>query len=344
MLQRTSTAHAPWTVVEATQGRFARVKVFETIVQARRARSRAAGDDAEAVARSRCPSRPDSPTRQQTILDRVDLSLSLERREVREAAGQAPEAALPAGARAVRRPDPGGRSSTKAGTPAARGATSSGSPGASTRAATRWFPSAAPTAEEKAHHYLWRFWRDVPKAGHITIFDRSWYGRVLVERVEGFCTEDEWKRAYREINEFERQLADFGTVIVKFWLHIDREEQLRRFEAREETPHKQWKITDEDWRNREKWEQYEVGRRRHAPADQHDLRPLDDPRGQLQALRPHQGPPHRRRSVPKRPQQRMTARSCLRTRSSGGMASLASPWISPNMPTLREGMPPRKSP
>ena len=117
-------------------------------------------------------------------------------------------------------------------------------------------PVGAPSDQEKAHHYLWRFWRDVPKAGHITIFDRSWYGRVLVERVEGFCTEDEWKRAYREINEFERQLADYGTVIVKFWLHIDRDEQLRRFKARQESPLKRWKITDEDWRNRDKWKQY----------------------------------------------------------------------------------------
>lgn len=118
-------------------------------------------------------------------------------------------------------------------------------------------PISAPTTEELAHHYLWRFWRRVPKAGHIAIFDRSWYGRVLVERVEGFCTEAEWKRAFEEINEFERQLAEFGTVIVKFWLQIDRQEQLRRFQDRQETPSKQWKITPDDWRNREKWKQYE---------------------------------------------------------------------------------------
>ena len=118
-------------------------------------------------------------------------------------------------------------------------------------------PIAAPTKEEKAHHYLWRFWRGVPKAGHITIFDRTWYGRVLVERVEGFCTEAEWKRAYDEINQFERQLTDFGTVLVKFWLQIDAAEQLRRFQERQNTPYKQWKITDEDWRNREKRPLYE---------------------------------------------------------------------------------------
>jgi polyphosphate kinase 2 (PPK2 family) len=98
----------------------------------------------------------------------------------------------------------------------------------------------------------------VPKAGHITIFDRSWYGRVMVERVEGFCTAPQWQRAYREINEFERQLVDFGTVVVKFWLQIDRDEQLRRFESRQQTSYKQWKITDEDWRNRAKSDQYEA--------------------------------------------------------------------------------------
>jgi polyphosphate kinase 2 (PPK2 family) len=119
-------------------------------------------------------------------------------------------------------------------------------------------PVAAPTPDELAHHYLWRFWRKLPKAGHIAIFDRSWYGRVLVERVEGFCSEAAWQRAYQEINEFERQLADFGTVLVKFWLHIDRDEQLRRFKDRQKNRFKQWKITDEDWRNREKWGSTEV--------------------------------------------------------------------------------------
>ena len=119
-------------------------------------------------------------------------------------------------------------------------------------------PIAAPNDLEKSHHYLWRFWTQMPKAGHITIFDRSWYGRVMVERVEGFCAEAQWKRAYREINEMEHHMTNFGTVLLKFWLHIDPEEQLRRFEARQVTPHKQWKITDEDWRNREKWDQYKV--------------------------------------------------------------------------------------
>ena len=122
------------------------------------------------------------------------------------------------------------------------------------------FPIAAPQGEDGTHHYLWRFWCRLrpPDEKQILIFDRSWYGRVLVERIEGFCTEAEWKRAYREINEFERQLVDFGMVMVKFWLHISAEEQLRRFEEREHIPYKQWKLTDEDWRNRDKRPQYEA--------------------------------------------------------------------------------------
>ena len=119
-------------------------------------------------------------------------------------------------------------------------------------------PIAAPTDEERAQHYLWRFWRHLSRAGRVTIFDRSWYGRVLVERVEGFATEDEWRRAYAEINDFEEQLTDHGILVLKYWVHITKDEQLDRFKAREETPHKRWKITEEDWRNREKWEDYEL--------------------------------------------------------------------------------------
>jgi polyphosphate:AMP phosphotransferase len=115
---------------------------------------------------------------------------------------------------------------------------------------------AAPTDEEAAHHYLWRFWRHIPLAGYVSIYDRSWYGRVLVERVEQFAREDEWQRAYAEINHFERQLSEHGIILVKFWLHISPEEQYRRFKERESTPWKYYKITDEDWRNRDKWSEY----------------------------------------------------------------------------------------
>lgn len=120
----------------------------------------------------------------------------------------------------------------------------------------RVIPIAAPTDEELAHHYLWRFWRHLSRAGQIVIFDRSWYGRVLVERVERFAQPSEWQRAYDEIRQFEAQLVEHGTVVVKFWLHIGRDEQLRRFRERERTSYKRWKITDEDWRNRKKWNAY----------------------------------------------------------------------------------------
>ena len=118
-------------------------------------------------------------------------------------------------------------------------------------------PIASPEPHEKARHYLWRFWNRLPKTGHVAIFDRAWYGRVMVERLEGFCSENDWQRAYVEINEFEKELADWNAVIVKFWVQIDKDTQLARFKERENTPEKRWKITDEDWRNREKWDLYE---------------------------------------------------------------------------------------
>jgi polyphosphate kinase 2 (PPK2 family) len=119
-------------------------------------------------------------------------------------------------------------------------------------------PFAAPSDEERAQHYLWRFWRHLSRAGRITIYDRSWYGRVLVERVEGFASEAEWRRAYAEINDFEDQLVRHGIVLCKFWIHITADEQLARFKQREGIPYKRWKLTDEDWRNREKWPDYEL--------------------------------------------------------------------------------------
>ena len=120
------------------------------------------------------------------------------------------------------------------------------------------YPIASPEPHEKARHYLWRFWTRLPKTGHIAIFDRTWYGRVMVERLEGFCSENDWMRAYNEINEFEKELQDWGAVLIKFWVQIDKETQLARFTDRQNTPEKQWKITDEDWRNRDKWDQYET--------------------------------------------------------------------------------------
>ena len=119
-------------------------------------------------------------------------------------------------------------------------------------------PIASPKPYEKSRHHLWRFWVRLPKTGHFAIFDRTWYGRVMVERLEGFCSENDWQRAYNEINEFEKELTDWGAIVIKFWVHIDKDTQLARFTERQNTPEKQWKITDEDWRNREKWDAYEV--------------------------------------------------------------------------------------
>ncbi|MGI6418661.1 MAG: hypothetical protein ACOX1P_23690 [Thermoguttaceae bacterium] len=256
MLQRTGAAHAPWTVVEATQARFARVKVLETVIEAIEAelQRRAA---APRPAPQPMPKPEPSPTRQHTILDRLDATLAMEREQYEQELEKLQKrifqleheiyvARIPA-VIVYEGWDAAGK-------------------GGNIKRLTRGLdprgyevvPIAAPSGLEKSHHYLWRFWNALPKAGHITIFDRSWYGRVLVERVEGFCIEGEWRRAYREINEFERQLADFGAAIVKFWLHIDQDEQLRRFQARQNTPEKQWKITEEDWRNREKYEQYRI--------------------------------------------------------------------------------------
>lgn len=119
------------------------------------------------------------------------------------------------------------------------------------------YPIAKPEGEDATRHYLYRFWRQLPESGQIAIYDRSWYGRVMVERIEGFCATEAWKRAYREINQFERQLVDFGAILFKFWIHISKEEQLNRFQARQADKLRSWKLTAEDWRNREKWEPYE---------------------------------------------------------------------------------------
>lgn len=152
-------------------------------------------------------------------------------------------------------------------------------------------PIASPEPHEKARHYLWRFWNRLPKTGHVAIFDRTWYGRVMVERLEGFCSENDWQRAYNEINEFEKELADWGAVILKFWVQIDKDTQLMRFTERQNTPAKQWKITDEDWRNREKWDLYEeavnemLKKTNTAYAPWHILASNDKHYARIQALR-----------------------------------------------------------
>ena len=144
-------------------------------------------------------------------------------------------------------------------------------------------PVAAPTEEERAQPYMWRFWRSVPRLGRVTIFDRSWYGRVLVERVEHLIPEAAWTRAYDEINAFESQITEGGNLVLKFWLHLDPKEQLRRFNEREEIPYKSWKITEDDWRNRANWNAYEAAandmiKRTSTPAAPWHLIPANDKR------------------------------------------------------------------
>jgi polyphosphate:AMP phosphotransferase len=256
MLARTNASFAPWTVVEATDSRHARVKVFEAVlasVEGELARRAAAGTPEPKP----MPEPEPCPSPEKTILDRVDLRLSLARPKYERQLGELQHRLFELEHRLY-----------AARVPAVivyEGWDAAGK-GGNIRRLTQGLdprgyevvPIGVPTAEELAHHYLWRFWRQVPKAGHIAIFDRSWYGRVLVERVEGLCAEAEWRRAFTEINQFEHQLVESGTAVVKFWLHIDQEEQLRRFQERQGNSHKQWKITGEDWRNRDKWKQYSV--------------------------------------------------------------------------------------
>jgi polyphosphate:AMP phosphotransferase len=247
MLVETDTDYAPWTVIEAHDRRFATLKIFATVIDALERRVPAVERIAET------PPTPASP--KTTVLNRVNLSLSLTPEEYATRLKKAQATLRELEYEIYLRRVPvviayeGWDAAGKGGN--IRRLTQNLDP-----RGYEVVPVAAPNDVEKAHHYLWRFWARMPKAGHITIFDRTWYGRVLVERVEGFCTEAQWRRAYREINGMEQQLAHFGTVLLKFWLHIDAEEQLRRFQEREEMAHKQWKITDEDWRNREKMGHY----------------------------------------------------------------------------------------
>ncbi len=253
MIEKTSRAHAPWTVVEAHDQRYATVKIFKTVIRAVEARL-AASKRKKPAARSPKPS-VEVPI--ESVLDRVDLSQTLSRAEYEKRIDRLQERMWEVEHRiySERVPlvilyegwDAGGKGGN------IKRLVSNMDP-----RGYEVIPIAAPNDIEKAHHYLWRFWQHLPKAGHIAIFDRTWYGRVLVERVEGFCTEAEWRRAYSEINELEAHLADYGTVLVKFWLEISKDEQLKRFRARQGTPIKRWKITYEDWRNREKWPQYRL--------------------------------------------------------------------------------------
>ena len=256
-IRRTDTSLAPWVLVEATDERYRDLMAGRTLLE--RFRSRLASAPASRTrAPKGSPAPPPALTRQAslTILDRVDLAKRLSDRDYERRLERA-QGRL---GRLVRAAFDKKRSSVVV----FEGWDASGKGGNIRRLAAAMDPRtyrvisvAAPTDEEKAHHYLWRFWRHVPRAGYVTIYDRSWYGRVLVERVEGFARPDEWSRAYLEINDFEQQLASHGIVLAKYWLHVDAKEQLRRFHEREQVAWKKHKIGPEDWRNREKWDAYE---------------------------------------------------------------------------------------
>ncbi|MBP1465870.1 hypothetical protein EYB53_009160 [Candidatus Chloroploca sp. M-50] len=288
MIARTSTSYAPWHVIPATNKYYARVAVMQAVIAGiedrlgRKATPvaddvRDAGlDDASAAFRRQRRSMPNGltsplpqppvvpsaipfePMRTEVahILRRVDLTLTLDEKSYGKQVKQLQAQLYRIGLQLYHKRRPA--------VLVFEGWDAAGKGGTIQRLTAEIDPRsyvvhtiAAPEGEDKIHHYLYRFWRRLPPRGQFAIFDRSWYGRVLVERVEGFARPDEWSRAYAEINEFERQLIDFGAVVCKFWLHFSPEEQLRRFEARKTVPYKAWKLTDEDWRNRDKWPLYE---------------------------------------------------------------------------------------
>ena len=246
-LRRTNTQSAPWSIVESTNRRYRNLTVAEQVVRALAARF-------ESGPPNPLPAGFSVSTATQNLLEQIDLTVTapedygdqVEALQARLA--ELSRAAADAGIACVM---------------VFEGVDAAGKGGSIRRVTAalpvqnfRVIPIAAPTDEEAARHYLWRFWRHVPGKGNTVIFDRSWYGRVLVERVEGLANDHQWGRAYEEINDFEGSLDDAGIPVMKFWLQIDAEEQLRRFQARAATPYKKYKLTDEDYRNREKWGLY----------------------------------------------------------------------------------------
>jgi polyphosphate:AMP phosphotransferase len=252
VIERTSTGYAPWTIVEGDDERYRNLTVASIILDATRHRL---GALAPQTSRSIGAKRKTSSVTRSTVLSRLDMSHQIDRPAFRQALEEQQGRLSVLHRRA--------RDRATSTILVFEGWDAAGKGGAIRRvtaaldaASYQVIPIAAPTDEERAQHYLWRFWRHLPRAGTLTIFDRSWYGRVLVERVEALASPAEWQRAYLEINQFEEQLVDHGIVLVKYWLHITPDEQLRRFTERRNATFKQWKLTDEDWRNRRKWHDY----------------------------------------------------------------------------------------
>jgi len=252
-IRQTSTAEAPWTIVEGTDARYRHLTVGKSLLQA--LQHRLANNAKPAATVSTPPLMPAIDNLH--VLRALDLGQSLDkvayRRELEKYQGR-----LNLLTRHPKFHEISMVAVFEGNDAAGKGGAIRRVTGALDARCYRVTPIAAPTEEERAQPYLWRFWRHLPRRGVITVFDRSWYGRVMVERIEGFCSERDWMRAYSEINDFEEQLVRHRTVILKFWLAISKDEQLARFKERENTTFKHFKITDEDWRNRDKWEQYEV--------------------------------------------------------------------------------------
>jgi len=254
-LERTDTAYAPWTVIAATDKYYRRIKVFKALVDAMQSALDGKAEAAKPARKARASVAVPALQGMKTLLDDVDLTRKVSEKKYEEELLEMQVRLRELHWQCFRERRPV--------VVACEGWDAAGKGGAIKRIlgcldprGYTVIPIAAPKGDDATHHYLWRFWNRIPKAGHIAIFDRTWYGRVLVERVEGFCAESEWRRAYQEIKEFELSLANYGTVMVKFWFHISSEVQLQRFKERESLDHKRYKITDEDWRNREKWDQY----------------------------------------------------------------------------------------
>lgn len=246
MLSKTDTANAPWHLIAANDTRSAQIDIFTAIME----------NIESALAQEQVPVANQRPAAAYDVLSKVDLSKSIAKEEYKEKLDKYQDRLRQLQIDMF-----------KAGIPAVigfEGWDAAGKGGAIRRLTAALDPLgfdvnpiAAPNIVEKQFHYLWRFWVRLPKPGGIAIFDRTWYGRVMVERLEGFAKEHEWQRAYDEIKDMEAQWTEHGFAIAKFWLHIDQEEQFRRFREREQNPVKTWKITEEDWRNREKWHAYE---------------------------------------------------------------------------------------
>jgi hypothetical protein len=253
VLRETSTGHAPWTVVDGSDENYRSIAVTRHLLAV--VKQRLAEKTSTRKAASVAPF--------ERALDGLDLINSLDLKQALSKKKYESELEKLEGRLNLLARDP--RFKGRSLIAVFEGNDAAGKGGAVRRITgaidARWYdivPVAAPNEEERAHTYLWRFWRKLPRHGRIVIFDRSWYGRVLVERVEGYCTEADWMRAYAEINDFENQLHRNGTIVVKFWLAISAEEQLKRFKEREKTRFKRFKITEEDWRNRDKWDAYET--------------------------------------------------------------------------------------